>query len=147
MLMQFTAEVPKVNPTPVPSKPMPVSGQLNNCVRVCVRFFVGGLAAVSRYVKNLICSSCPLRQQRWQRLWLSPTRLRSKPWASSQVATAAAECLCWLFWLGGLSYLGGLSEVQRPRAATRLSPQPGSSSPKLKKHSSKCFQFLRVTAR
>ena len=34
-----------MNPIPVPSKPMPVSGQLNKCVHVCVRFFAGGLAA------------------------------------------------------------------------------------------------------
>ena len=41
--MQFTAEAPKVNPIPVPSKPMPVSGQLNKCVHVCVRFLLVAL--------------------------------------------------------------------------------------------------------
>ena len=38
VLTQFTAEAPKVNPIPVPSKPMPVSGQLNKCACVCPFF-------------------------------------------------------------------------------------------------------------
>ena len=45
-------------------------------------------------IKIVNCSSCSLRHPRWQRLWLSRSRLRSKPWESSQVATAAAECVC-----------------------------------------------------
>ena len=107
-LMQFTAEVPKVKPIPVPSKPMPVSGQVNKCVHVCVcvRFFVAGLSAEVPPAKRLAaaeaaeeraewpvaearfqgmfkilnCSSCSLRHPRWQRLWLSRSRLRSKPY-------------------------------------------------------------------
>ena len=63
--MQFTAEVPKVNPIPVPSKPMPVSGQLNKCVHVCVRFFVGGLAAQVPPAKRIAAAEAAEERAEW----------------------------------------------------------------------------------